>query len=69
MNLPTAPDQYRKEDQARFRDEVRREDARNYKRNVDLEIVRGQRLILTDEGTGLRYRVYIDAGALTVEAL
>lgn len=69
MNLPQAPAQYSQDDQARNREAMRRALAKVHKRGADVEIANGERLILTDVVTGLRYRIEISSGLLVVVAL
>ena len=44
---------------------IEQADDENHKRNRDVEMGDG-RLILTDESTGTRYRVYVNMGVLMV---
>jgi len=69
MNLPQAPAKYSQDDQSRVRDDIRKEFARTRRKGADLELATGERLILTDVVTGLRYRVEISSGSLVVAAL
>jgi hypothetical protein len=51
-----------------MRETLQRADAENLKRGRDVELGRG-RLIVTDEATGLRYALSMNAGTVTWTAL
>ncbi len=69
MNLPSAPVDYNLKDQSQLRREIDAADKLNRKKQQDVEVARGERLIMTDEVTGFRYVVSIQSGSLTLTAL
>lgn len=69
MNLPVAPTNYNLKDQSQLRREIDAADKQNRKKQQDVEIARGERLIMTDEVTGFRYVVSVQSGALVLTAL
>lgn len=68
MILASPPAEYSKSDQAQTRDALRRADEENHKAGRDVELAKN-RLILTDQATGLRYALVVTAGALSCSAL
>jgi hypothetical protein len=61
MILASPPKEYSPSDQAQMRDAMRRADGENHKRGRDVELA-ASRLIVTDEVTGVRYRLKMASG-------
>lgn len=69
MNLSTAPGKYDARDEAETRAEIMREDGKNQKKNEDVYLVRGRRLILqSPDGSQFTLTVAND-GTLSATAL
>ena len=66
--IPTAGPSYEQSNEARTRETLRQMDDQNHKRGRDLELAR-DRLIMTDEVTGFRFKVAIQSGAIVLVAL
>lgn len=66
LNLPAAPAQYNKEDQASLRRALEGADAQNWKKN---EAVYPVRLALQDTVTGDLYELTVASGVFTLVAL
>lgn len=64
--LPAAPAQYSKEDQASLRRLIQEELLNCVKKNEEWNAVR---LVLTDEATGTRYELYITGGVISKRAV
>lgn len=64
LNIPTAPSDYDKANEASFRDLVRRAINACFTRGQDVEIGAG-RLILKDVSTGDRYSITMVGGTIT----
>lgn len=65
---PKSPPIYSREEQDRYRALLDRRDAQTRKIGQDIALS-SERLILTDEVTGFRYRVAIQSGSLVLVAL
>ena len=69
MSYPQPPSDYQRDNEARFRNQVAQDDARNHKRGGDIEVGKGCRVILVDTVTGTRYALAVTSGALALTAL
>lgn len=70
LTLSEARLAYDRADEQRARAAIMREDRRNLKRGEDVEIgPNANRLVITDETTGARYRGKMDGGVFTWELI
>lgn len=69
MRRLTVPTDYDQPNEVAWRQAVRDADEDNHKRDTDIEVGRGHRLILTDTATGRRYALTVASGTLALTAL
>lgn len=69
MSYPQPPAKYERDNEARFRSQAAQDDARNHKRQADIEVGKGCRVVLVDTVTGTRYALTVASGALALTAL
>jgi len=69
MRRLTVPPAYDQPNEVAWRQAVRDADDANHKRDTDIELGRGRRLILTDTVTGTRYALTVASGALSLTAI
>ena len=69
MSYPQPANDYQRDNEARFRNQVAQDNAQNHKRGGDIEVGKGCRVIFVDTVTGTRYAVAVTSGALALTAL
>ena len=69
MNLSQAPDKYDRRDQQAVRLELKKADAENLKFGRNIELARGEKLILRSPDGSQFYLTVDNGGALTATAL
>lgn len=69
MMLPRAPDQYDRGNEQQTRDAISRDGQTVFRAGRDMELARGERLILRSPNGSRWYLTVSDAGVLSVAAL
>lgn len=68
MELPSVPPRYDAGDQTRLREELVRADGENFKKDRDVFVTSGQRLLIQDASDGSWRRLQVAGGVLTLSA-
>lgn len=69
MRRLTVPTAYDQSNEVAWRQAVRDADDENHKRDTDIEVGRGHRLVLTDTVTGTRYALTLASGMVVLTAV
>jgi hypothetical protein len=69
MNLPNSPEKYERANEAQARDVISQADEENHKKQRNIEVGQGCRVIFFDTVTGTRYAMSVASGAVVLTAL